>query len=40
MPTVIETLGQYETHLIHERRIKPNTLRRKQLALKYFTELL
>lgn len=39
MSTVIETYGKYETYLISERQIKPQTWRKVNLSLTYFSEL-
>ncbi len=39
MSTVIETLAEYATYLKYERHLKPATLRKVDLSLRYFTEL-
>lgn len=39
MSTVIETLAEYVTYLKYERHLKPETLRKVDLSMRYFTEL-
>lgn len=39
MSTVIDTLPDYQTFLKYERHIKPETIRKVDLSLRYFCEI-